>query len=717
MATVPDAPILTAVTPGASQLVLTLTAPSNNGGATIQYYQYSLDGGATAVSVWVPTVAGAGISAQVVNLTVGQSYNVQVRAVNSVGAGAWSNVLSGTPSGPQFWVTVWNQYLRVAFNPLQLPTVVPGYALSSPGVPGAAIWTYVGSTPPVSGFSTDWNFRAYNPDDLNPGFAAILDGSIVTDASVSAYDGHSGNLQKASAIGLPQAPFWSTAIGDCGRLRSEQYPPPLTDASTVQIDQIYLRDISSSNRQPGTPTINSVTTSNGSVTINYTAPASSGLTPIYAYGVWIGTTTPPADAFIPTEQYFAPTGTMTISGLTNGTTYYGRLVARNQQGNSSVAASFTIAVPIQPPGAPTIQYIVPNTDALAVTFAAPADDGGSAITSYQYRVDGGSPVTLPSLATTFTISGLENGTSYTVEVRAVNAVGAGAWSTPVAQTPATPVPVVEGWGRGDWGESGWGTGLEAISGLGAGRAYSVGDRVVRVELPFEPQHADSSVFGDATNPKTWRITADNTGRIITPMSVATINRYTYEILTLQLLESAAYTMTLDAEALLLRGGAVLAPLSWQFQGSQLVSNTTNQAKTTAAGLALRDVANPQTPNSPVGGTLQITAGGDYKPVTGEALVRKLIIRRLISKKGDFFHLPNYGAGLRVKDVIATTDMRKLATEIERQVQLEPEVEAAAVSLSYTAAASALVVQLQVRLRQTGQDVSVSFAVPSGTMQL
>ena len=52
---------------------------------------------------------------------------------------------------------------------------------------------------------------------------------------------------------------------------------------------------------------------------------------------------------------------------------------------------------------------------------APEDDGGSAITDYEYRIDGkGEWISTGSTDTTHTVAGLDNGTVYTFEVRAVN---------------------------------------------------------------------------------------------------------------------------------------------------------------------------------------------------------------------------------------------------------------------------------------------------------
>ena len=72
------------------------------------------------------------------------------------------------------------------------------------------------------------------------------------------------------------------------------------------------------------------------------------------------------------------------------------------------------------------------------------DDGGSPITDHQYRITtganpGGTPVSTGSTATTHTIPNLMPSTEYTVQVRAVNAEGNSAWSSPVTFTTETRV--------------------------------------------------------------------------------------------------------------------------------------------------------------------------------------------------------------------------------------------------------------------------------------
>lgn len=82
------------------------------------------------------------------------------------------------------------------------------------------------------------------------------------------------------------------------------------------------------------------------------------------------------------------------------------------------------------PGAPTAVTATGRDRKVDVTFAVPASDGGSAITSYQYRLGSGPWVTVTTTAGTaghrrFSVTGLVNGRTYAVSVRAVNAVGAG----------------------------------------------------------------------------------------------------------------------------------------------------------------------------------------------------------------------------------------------------------------------------------------------------
>lgn len=101
-ASVPDAPIVTAVTPSDSQILVEFDPPTNNGGSPITSYRATCgpSGGFTD---------GTASPILVVGLTNGVNYSCSVRATNAAGAGAASNAISATPfleTGVNLWSTV-----------------------------------------------------------------------------------------------------------------------------------------------------------------------------------------------------------------------------------------------------------------------------------------------------------------------------------------------------------------------------------------------------------------------------------------------------------------------------------------------------------------------------------------------------------------------------------------------------------------------------------
>ncbi len=90
--TVPGAPTITSVRSGNRTLTVTFVAP-DDGGAPIEAYEYSIDGGLT----WQRHRGGVDSTLVIGPLENRTSYPVRIRAVNPAGVGAPSNEVSGAP--------------------------------------------------------------------------------------------------------------------------------------------------------------------------------------------------------------------------------------------------------------------------------------------------------------------------------------------------------------------------------------------------------------------------------------------------------------------------------------------------------------------------------------------------------------------------------------------------------------------------------------------
>jgi hypothetical protein len=122
-------------------------------------------------------------------------------------------------------------------------------------------------------------------------------------------------------------------------------------------------------------------------------------------------------------------------------------VAEDDEGTPNLQSSVTkvdattSAAPDTTANAPTALSATAGNGQVTVTFTAPTNTGGAAITNYEYSTDGGTTWTAFSPAATtspVTIGGLTNGTSYDIALRALNSAGAGTASAVVSVTTLSP---------------------------------------------------------------------------------------------------------------------------------------------------------------------------------------------------------------------------------------------------------------------------------------
>ena len=95
--TVPGTPTALQATAGNAQATLAWTLPLNDGGAAISNYEYSLNNGTTWIT-FDPAITTS--PATITGLTNGTTYQIKLRALNSVGAGLASEMVSVRPVAP-----------------------------------------------------------------------------------------------------------------------------------------------------------------------------------------------------------------------------------------------------------------------------------------------------------------------------------------------------------------------------------------------------------------------------------------------------------------------------------------------------------------------------------------------------------------------------------------------------------------------------------------
>lgn len=89
-----------------------------------------------------------------------------------------------------------------------------------------------------------------------------------------------------------------------------------------------------------------------------------------------------------------------------------------------------------PVTAPTSLSGTPSTTSVSIAFIAPTNDGGTAITNYEYSFNGSSWTALSpaDAATPVTVGSLSPNTAYTIYLRAVNILGSGPASSGLSVT-------------------------------------------------------------------------------------------------------------------------------------------------------------------------------------------------------------------------------------------------------------------------------------------
>lgn len=190
---------------------------------------------------------------------------------------------------------------------------------------------------------------------------------------------------------------------------------------------------------PNPPSNIRVTGGNQSVSVSFDAPQAVTGADIFQYGVSYST-----DKIWWTNFYTNDT-TWTTSSLTNGQPYWIKVRTVAVGGAIGEWVTPTPIIPSFTPLIPALTLLAGN-ERIDANWLAPSSDGGAPVLSYliQYSTDGSNwtDITLESTKRTHSITGLVNGTQYTVRIYARNNSGLSATNqTAIRATPVgSPVP-------------------------------------------------------------------------------------------------------------------------------------------------------------------------------------------------------------------------------------------------------------------------------------
>ncbi|MDQ1747084.1 MAG: trimeric autotransporter adhesin [Frankiaceae bacterium] len=486
--TVPSVPQTVTATGGARAVTVDWAAPSDNGGSALTSYTVTLakQGSPTTAASFTTSDAGTlehtftQVGSPAANLENNTTYVAQVVATNAAGNSA---------AAPANGATATTYALPKAPSSLTATGGVRTVDLSWPAVTdagndpaGIASYTVTlvkrGADP-----NTTQTFTTPDGSTLSHQFTGLVNGSTydatvratnaagdssTTGASAATFDVPSapGNINAVPADGTlavtwdaPSSTGGTPVTGYTVTLTPSGGDSPATTTSTQHTftgltnDQSYTVSIVATNAAgdsqaattngtpvpaPPAPAPVSAAPGNGTLDVTWTAPTTSAGHAVSSYQATIVRHDGVGSPMTFTSNASDAGGLVTehvFSGLVNGKLYDVAVTATNDIGTGPAAS--TSGTPRTTAQAPTGVTAVAGDAKATVSWTAPADSGGVPVTHYVVTANPGNHqvTTADGTTTQAVVTGLTNGTTYTITVLAQNVAGDGASS---ASVPATP---------------------------------------------------------------------------------------------------------------------------------------------------------------------------------------------------------------------------------------------------------------------------------------
>ena len=427
---------------------VTWTAPNDDGGTPITGYTVTP---VVAGQAQMPVqVGGDKTTATLSGLTDGTTYTFKVTATNAIGstdsalsppATPYDTVLDfATPALPDGGDGS-SVVIGMKFN-TSLEGMVTGVrfykAQANTGTHIGTLWSASGQPLASATFTTEttsgWQTVLFSqPVQIEPGNTYVVS---YTDPN-GHYSFTNAGFSSAVTNGELQAPASSsTANGVYAYSGTNTFPSSTFAAANYWVDVMFLPD-----PPPGSVTSVTATPGKASAQVTWSPPTTGGSVSKYIVTPYIGSAAQTAT----TLTGAPPVSNATIKGLTSGTAYTFTVRAANDNGSGAESVKSNAVTPASTtaPLAPTNVTAIGGSSSAQVSWNAPSDDGGTPITGYSVTPflagQAQTPVHVGGAATSATVSGLSDGTTYTFKVTATNAVGS---ADSMASSAATPSDTV-----------------------------------------------------------------------------------------------------------------------------------------------------------------------------------------------------------------------------------------------------------------------------------
>ena len=338
----PSAPMVTAATATPTQLSVSWTAPTNTGRPAISDYDVQYRQGSSGAFTDAG-FDGTGTSTTLTGLTPGTAYQVQVRATNAEGTGAWS--ASGSATTAANAAPVFSS-ATTAFNVAENSTTVTT-ATATDSDSGDVVSYAISGGADSAQFSINTSTGAVT-------FTSAPDYEDPTDVLSATPSNAAGNNVYVVTI--------TASSGTGGR--------------ALSVSKTLIVTVTNENESPSAPSAPMVTAATATPTqlsVSWSAPTNTGKPAITGYGVQyrVGTS-----GGFTSHAHTGITTTATITGLTPGTAYQVQVRATNADGSGPWATdSATTAANAAPvfSSATTAFNVAENSTAVTTATATDAD--------------------------------------------------------------------------------------------------------------------------------------------------------------------------------------------------------------------------------------------------------------------------------------------------------------------------------------------------------